>query len=352
MARMGWNGKGRGCSFGSHRASGNLPQPAWRLDATPDIWSNEILIAVERLNLDSSSLRQIAEAAGGNKHQIAARIEEIVAERGKMHNPETNSGGVALGRVAAIGPDFPHHDLHVGDAVCTMVSLSLTPLALERGSVAPGPSGQIAASGTAVLFESGLYAKIPADLTPELALTLCDIAGAPATAKRLVQTGNVVAVLGAGGKAGITTLFAARERLGISGRLIAMDADPMACQRVRELGIADLVIDADLRDALTTYRLMMQATNGTLADLVFNTTNVGGTESASILAARQRGTVVLFSMATSFQAAALGAEGLGRDVTLLIGNGYLEGWVEYGFGLARRHPALATYLTASKGPVS
>jgi L-erythro-3,5-diaminohexanoate dehydrogenase len=45
-------------------------------------------------------------------------------------------------------------------------------------------------------------------------------------------------------------------------------------------------------------------------------------------------------MATSFSAAALGAEGLGADVTLMIGNGYVPGHADLALDLVRRHPGV------------
>ena len=53
--------------------------------------------------------------------------------------------------------------------------------------------------------------------------------------------------------------------------------------------------------------------------------DVPGCEGGAILATAEGGTVVFFSMATSFTAAALGAEGLAADVTMLVGNGYVPG---------------------------
>ncbi|HEX6103553.1 MAG TPA: hypothetical protein VF031_10940, partial [Alphaproteobacteria bacterium] len=58
--------RGSGCPFGSHRAGGALPQSAPAVDADPRIWDNELRIEVGRLNLDSSSMRQIADACGGD----------------------------------------------------------------------------------------------------------------------------------------------------------------------------------------------------------------------------------------------------------------------------------------------
>src|SRR5262245_25031229 len=82
---------------------GTLPQRARRIDPLPPLRASEFQVAVERLSLDSTSFRQIREAAGGDPAAMAQRIEAIVAERGKMHNPETDSGGVLLGTVGAVG---------------------------------------------------------------------------------------------------------------------------------------------------------------------------------------------------------------------------------------------------------
>src|SRR5918911_2955715 len=83
--------------------AGALPQAADRLDASGPVRPYELEVAVERLCLDSTSHRNIRERAGGDPAAMAARIAEIVAARGKMHNPETESGGILVGTVSAIG---------------------------------------------------------------------------------------------------------------------------------------------------------------------------------------------------------------------------------------------------------
>ena len=88
--------------YGLHRVldgPGVFPQPAQRLDNDPRISDAEMLVRVERLNLDSASFRQLREAAGGDPSRIAGEVERIVAERGKMHNPVTGSGGMLIGTV-------------------------------------------------------------------------------------------------------------------------------------------------------------------------------------------------------------------------------------------------------------
>ena len=58
------------------------------------------------------------------------------------------------------------------------------------------------------------------------------------------------------------------------------------------------------------------------------------------MSTKQGGTVIFFSMATSFAAAALGAEGLAADVTMLVGNGYVPGHADLALNLIRSTPAL------------
>ena len=50
--------------------------------------------------------------------------------------------------------------------------------------------------------------------------------------------------------------------------------------------------------------------------------------------------MIFFSMATSFSAAALGAEGLAADVTMLVGNGYVPNHDALTLELLRGHAGL------------
>ncbi len=333
------------CPFGSHRAGGRLPQTAERLDASLPIRSNEVLIAVEALNLDSSSMRQIAESCSGDQARMRARIAEIVSTCGKMHNPVTGSGGVLVGRVAEIGADFPAQGLAIGDVICTLVSLTLTPLILDEVGAIDVSAASVQVKGHAILFASGLWTKLPDDIPRATAMALCDVAGAPGHVAKLVRPGHTVCVLGCG-RAGLLSLCAARRAMGPSGLLIGIDASAAALQRAVTLQAADRLVEADLRDPLATYRAVTEAAAGRLADLTVVTTNVSGCEGGAILATRPKGRILFFSMATSFTAAALTAEGVGRDVEMIIGNGYTDGWVETAFALYRAQPALAAAFHA------
>jgi len=337
--------------LGLHRSlepPGSLPQLAWRLDPDPRIRSNEIAIAVRALNIDSASFHELSQRAAATGETVPAQVARIVRERGKMHNPATNSGGICLGEIREIGPDHPAaRTFAPGDPVATLVSLTLTPLSLEEvGPVVPG-SERLAARGTAILFARTLFARLPADLPESLALAAFDVGGAPALVRRYARGAESVLVVGTG-KAGLLSLAAAREVIG-SGRLLAVDASEAAVERARRAGLADAVLRADARDPVTLLSSVESANGGCRVDLVVNVANVPGTETASVLCARDEGTVLFFGMATSFQAAALGAEGVAHPGTLVIGNGYVPGHAEYALDLLRRNDRLRGAFTELVG---
>ena len=109
---------------------------------------------------------------------------------------------------------------------------------------------------------------------------------------------------------------------------------------LRESGLADDVVVADARDPIALRDAVISAVGGT-ADVTVVCVDVPGCEGGAILATSPKGTVIFFSMATSFSAAALGAEGLAADVTMLVGNGYVPGHADYAMQLLREQPRRA-----------
>ncbi len=319
---------------------GVLPQAADRLDASPELWPDEVRVSVERLNLDAASYRQLHAKHHGDGDAIRAEVLEIVGNRGKMHNPVTGSGGMLIGTVAEVGPASPL-GLTVGDRIATLVSLTLTPLQLTDALASwDGRSEQVPAAGHAILFGRSIVAVLPDDLPAELSLAVLDVCGAPALTARVVRqyvergTPPTVAVIGGGGKSGSLSLAAARQ----SGakHTIGVVPAPAEAELLTRAGLADAVVLADARDPVA-----LAAAVGTPADVTVVCVDVPGCEGGAILATANGGTVIFFSMATSFSAAALGAEGLAADVTMLVGNGYVPGHAEYAMDLLRTDQGVA-----------
>jgi L-erythro-3,5-diaminohexanoate dehydrogenase len=268
-----------------------------------------------------------------------------------------------VGIVDEVGPDSPL-GLAVGDRVATLVSLSLTPLRITDGlSRWDGSSEQVPAEGHAILFGRSIAAVLPDDLPSELTMAVLDVCGAPALTARVVAryagarspelhdqrgeggsgggdegvAGPTVAVIGGAGKSGSLSLVAAR-RAGAARTVGVVPVESEAAV-LRDAGLADAVALADARDPVGLARAVEGAL-GRPADVTVVCVDVPGCEHGAILATADGGTVIFFSMATSFSAAALGAEGLAADVTMLIGNGYVPGHADYALDLLRSEPAV------------
>ncbi|HET6922293.1 MAG TPA: L-erythro-3,5-diaminohexanoate dehydrogenase [Anaeromyxobacteraceae bacterium] len=317
---------------------GVLPQRADVLDPWLPLGEDELAISVEALNVDAASFRQIESAVGRDPERIGAEVLRLVRQRGKMHNPVTGSGGMLLGRVEAVGPRHPAAGtLRPGDRIATLVSLTLTPLRLERILAVRPEIERVECLGQAVLFATGPWARLPADLPEGLALAALDVCGAPALVARHARPGQRVLVLGAG-KSGALVCAQARASLAGRGEVVAADRSEAALAALARAGLAARILRVDATDAVGTLRAVDGA--GGPFDLVVNCASAAGTEMAAVLSAKDGGTVVFFSMATSFTAAALGAEGVGKDVTLVIGNGYVPGHAELTLDLLRREVGL------------
>jgi L-erythro-3,5-diaminohexanoate dehydrogenase len=354
--------RGETSPLGLHRVlspSGVLPQAAWQLDPTPSPRADEVLIDVHRLNLDAASFRQLSEQHRGDGAAVREHVRQIVRTRGKMHNPITGSGGMLIGTVAEVGVSSPL-GLAVGQQIASLVSLTCTPLILDDLDAWDGLSEQVPCTGQAILFGRSIAAVLPADLPAELALAVLDVCGAPALTSRVVadrvgasrvdgaSTGPTVCVIGAAGKSGSLALAAARTA-GAGHRIGVVPVERerealIAAGRLDHAPLADHVVLADARDPVALAAAVADA--GGPADVTVVCVDVPGCEHGAVLATRDRGTVIFFSMATSFSAAALGAEALAADVTMLIGNGFAAGHAELALAQLRASPGVRSLFAA------
>ncbi len=333
-----------GDKYGVHRViepEGLLPQTAERISNSIEIYDNEILIDVDYLNIDSASFNQLQEEANGNLEQIKQRIFEIVSKRGKMQNPVTGSGGMLIGTVEEIGEKLTNRiDLKIGDRIATLVSLSLTPLHIDEiGQIYP-EIDRVKIKGKAILFESGIYTKLPEDMSDKLALAALDVAGAPAQVKNLVKEGNKILILGATGKSGLMCCIMAKKMVGASGLVIGQARNEKRAEFLRKTGFCDIVVISDVLKPVNTLNEVLRATKGEEVDISINCLSIPNTEISSILPVKDKGVVYFFSMATSFTKAALGAEGVGKDITMIIGNGYTKDHDKITLELLRNSPVL------------
>jgi L-erythro-3,5-diaminohexanoate dehydrogenase len=330
------------CKYGTNRViepKGVLPQAALKVDNTMKIYDNEILIDVITLNIDSASFTQIKKACDSDINEMEKMILDIVKTKGKMQNPVTGSGGMLIGSIAKVGKSFPDKSIKVGDKIATLVSLSLTPLKIKKINSVNIDNDQVNIVGQAILFETGIFAKVPTDMDEHLVLAALDVAGAPAQVDKLVKQGNTVAIIGAAGKSGVLCAYQAMKKVGKAGKVIGIVNEEKQIHLLNDLELCHEVVLADATNAIDLYEKVLEV-NKEPVDVTINVVNVQNTEMSCILITKDTGVVYFFSMATSFTKAALGAEGVGSDVTMIIGNGYTKGHAELTLNLVNNAPKI------------
>ncbi len=341
----------KGNRYGTHRVlepKFALPQPALRLDNDfSEIYDNEVLCNVSTLNIDAASFVDIRERAGDDPQKIARIMTDIVGKYGKHQNPRTGSGGMFIGEVSRIGDGLKGKiDLRVGDRIASLVSLSLTPLRIDKILRIHTDRDQVEVKGQAVLFESGIWTKLPEDMPEPLALAVLDVAGAPAQVNRLVKPGDTVAVVGARGKSGLLCCYQAKKKAGHRGSVIAVLHQEKGREDVDNAPFVDKVIVGQADMALDLLQKVERTTDGNLCDIVISCVSRENCEMGPILITKDLGKVYFFSMATSFTKAALGAEGIGKDVEMIIGNGYCHGHADLTVNILRESSYLKELYTS------
>ena len=336
--------KGPASSFGLHRVLDEvpcLPQAAKRLDNSLPIYHNEISIEVEHLNIDAASFVQMEEEAGGDVDRIASIVLSNTQAHGKQQNRVTGSGGMLVGSILEIGSQYRGPlKAKKGDRIATLVSLTLTPLHLDHIIRVNKVNHQIEVKGHAILFESSIAATMPPDIRETVAMAAYDVCGAPAWAHALAKPGMNVVILGAGGKAGLLSCAAARDKMKRAGKIIAIEPMERALGDLKKLGACNDILQIDATNPVAVLEAVKKATRGKMADLVISVASVPNTENSALLSVNKKGKVVFFSMATSFAKVALGAEGIATSSQLLFGNGYYPNHATYTLDLLRKNKKL------------
>ena len=314
---------------------GAFPQAAAKLDNSLPIHPTEVLIELELLNIDSNSYRQIKEACDGDEYLMKEMILNIISEKGKLHNPVTGSGGMMLGKVVEIGKKYKT-ELQIGEYIASLVSLTLTPLNIERITLLKKQSPIVHAVGYGILFKSSPLIRLPNDLNLEVMLSALDVCGAPKLTHVYCSSVQNILILGAG-KSGMLSAFAALDT-GVKSITII----ERSIERINFLKGLHLPFDLQNINVLNTEELH---DFNCKFDLTLDCLNIPDAEMASVICTNPGGTIIYFNTATTFTKAALGAEGIGSKVRMIIGNGFFPGHAEYTFELIRKNKKLISILS-------
>jgi len=127
----------------------------------------------------------------------------------------------------------------------------------------------------------------------------------------------------------------AKKMVGEDGTVIGQARNENRAQFLRNTHFGDKVIIADVQNPVSILEETLKVNSGKEVDLSINCLSIPNVEMSCILPVKDGGTVYFFSMVTSFTKAALGAEGVGKDVTMIIGNGYTKNHAQITLDLLR-----------------
>jgi L-erythro-3,5-diaminohexanoate dehydrogenase len=320
--------------LGVHRSlepRGALAHIAQRLDAATPANEYEAELDVQMLAVDATSFRVIRERSNGDRQRMAGTIAQIVHERGKLQNPWTGSGGVLLGCAGRVGER--RDDLTPGELVVPLASLVTIPLVLDSVGPLDPTDHLVPVTGRAIVTGAMPCARMPPDLTETVALNAFDVYPTASHVRALADSNAHVLVLGSG-HAGLLAMVAARAAVGPDGTVTTVDISAGALDRARAVEPDVNAIAGDVTDpVLIAGELSRRGLPA--VDLTLVCTSVAGAEGTALLATDPHGTVLFFSTATQFSAAALGADAVGSQARLIIPNGLTDDRGEYTFELLR-----------------
>lgn len=148
-------------NFGADRVvepKGSLPVTAWKVDNDYSLKAKEIRIAVDYITIERDSMCQLCIACEHDNDKIKEKILKFVKERGKIHNPYTDSGAVFSGRVEEIAEDC-EINVEVGDYVVCLSTMTGIPVYIEEIEEIDYDFAQLKCSGYAICFETTILEK-------------------------------------------------------------------------------------------------------------------------------------------------------------------------------------------------
>ena len=146
---------------------GSIPVAAWKLDNSKKIRSDEIRISLDWIDFERDNMDQIASISGYDQAETRARIMKIVEERGKFHNPYTESSGVFSGIIEACGKnvDLDSKGLRIGDRVVAACPLAGLPMYLEEITELDFNYSQAKVKGYVICFETTNLYRVDDSIT-------------------------------------------------------------------------------------------------------------------------------------------------------------------------------------------
>ena len=322
-----------------------LPTSAWKLDNSRNIYPNELRISVRRIHLEGTSFKQICTESNYNEEKIKQKIIDIIIRRGKLHNPVTDTGGLAFGTVEEIGEEFYNpQNLKVGDTIICNASLASVPIQIENILAIDHVFNQIDASGYAILHDHVPIIKIEEDMPVNLLLYTLDESGTLYRLSQLAEGQSKFLIVGNNMITNLIFGYVIRRQVGAKGEIVCL-LDKKTGMQVMGDGIDQLIAhvfnEVHFLNILKPIHAVERLKLNQQFDLSVNCAEIPGAETINILATKAGGTVLFANLINNLKISLYITESISKPLNVENAEGYLEDYETCDIALVRE---LADYF--------
>ena len=323
-------------NFGLERVvepADSLPVTAWKLDNSPELRKGEIRIRLSSIVFERENFFQLCSICENDDDKIRERIIKIVNERGKLHNPYTESSALFVGTVEEISPGFDLGEIKVGDDVISMTPMAGLPAFIEEIGEIDIYYGRIQCTGSVICFETVQLMKVEdpySRSTIHLMRALEEEGSIYGISHELMQRDvRKAAVIGSNIAEAIyysqmvknsSPKQKASVKFVIDGAyFIGITEEDL---RVIFGSLVDGIFFVDLSKPMEAVEKIMSSEEGEAFDAVINLENIKGCESVASLISKDNGIVCYTSMNNRYCHGLLLVDCLGKDITHYGLDGY------------------------------
>ena len=319
---------------------GSIPVTAWKLDNTKKIRPTEVRVSLEWIDFERDSLDQLASISEYDRNVTAERIMRIVRERGKLHNPYTESSGVFAGRIEACGKniDLEACGLKIGDRVVGACPLAGLPMHLEEIIELDFNYSQARVKGYVICFETSMLYKVEDEgIKLRWLLRALDEEGnfEGIQYELMTHRSRNVAIIGSNlaeavlyshlikktwfGDSRVTFIFdGSYDKKGIMD-----DLSEIFGEAVDEILTVNLSVPFEAAESITEHE------EGRLFDCTINLENIAGSESMAALITKDKGVLCFISMSNRYNQSMLATDSLGKEVYFYSMDGFRKSTFEF-----------------------
>ncbi len=318
---------------------GSIPVTAWKLDNSKELRPTEVRVSLELIDFERDNMDQIASISEYDRKLTAERIMTIVRERGKFHNPYTESSGVFCGRIEAAGPQsgLGARGLKIGDRVVGMCPLAGLPMSLEEIKEIDFNYSQMKVTGYVICFQtSALYKVDESTEVSHLMRALNEEGNFEGIQYELItHRSKDVAIIGSNiAEAILYAHLVKKTWYGDASVTFIMDAAYANEGLMNELRkifgpVVDRIYNVNLSAPFDAAMDILDQRRGEQFDCTINLENISGCDSVTALITKVRGEICFISMSNRYNQSLLATDSLGKEIYFYSMDGFRESTFEF-----------------------